>query len=171
VQDSAQPCHVHTDQRFSVADHEAWGNLNAAIVARLEQKYNQERLVDVRPTQVILGLNVHHQITNVNSGACCDEIRDIAGRSLIPVTRMQVQPKAGPGLCVWQSGWQVSRPLAAIIRLSGRATRRACPRAEGRRVGLLSVVNDARPEPPVQLRLCGTAVSAHTGYDPSRRLR
>lgn len=47
--------------------------------------------MDVRPKQVILGLNVHHQFTNVNSGACCDEIRDIAALKYIPVTRMHAQ--------------------------------------------------------------------------------
>jgi hypothetical protein len=86
--------HVHTNPQFTAADHEAWGNLSSAIVARLEQQYNRERVVDVRPTQVILGLNVHSQFTNVTTGSVCDEIRDIAARSHIPVTRMQVQPNS-----------------------------------------------------------------------------
>lgn len=86
--------HVHTKPQFTAADHEAWGNLNSAIFARLEQQYNRERVVDVRPAQVILGLNVHSQFTNVTTGSVCDEIRDIAARSHIPVTRMQVQPNS-----------------------------------------------------------------------------
>lgn len=86
--------HIHTDTHFTVSDHKEWSNLNSKIGLRLEQQYNRERVVDVRPVQVILGLNVHHQYANVNSGACCDEIQDIAARNHTPVTRMRVQPNS-----------------------------------------------------------------------------
>lgn len=104
--------HVHTDPRFTASDHEEWSNLNSDIVARLEQQYNRERAMDVRPTQVLLGLNAHHQFTNEKSGACCDEIRDIADRNNIPVTRMYVQPNSfdlAPIKVVDRNGW--TQPL------------------------------------------------------------
>jgi Protein of unknown function (DUF2971) len=86
--------HIHTDPHFTVSDHEEWSHLNSKIHTRLEEQYNRERVVNVRPTQVILGLNAHHQFTNVNSGACCDEIRELAVRERIPVMRMQVAPNS-----------------------------------------------------------------------------
>lgn len=84
--------HIHSDRKCTVSDREEWSQINSSVQTRLEEKYNRERVVDVRPTQIILGLNTHHQFANVKSGTCCDDIREIAGLEGIPVMRMQVKP-------------------------------------------------------------------------------
>jgi hypothetical protein len=85
---------VHANQAFSKVEHEEWGRINSDLMRTLENTYNEERIVRVKPSRIYLGLNFGHHYTNVHTGETCDAIRQAAADFHLPVSRMRVQPNS-----------------------------------------------------------------------------
>jgi hypothetical protein len=104
---------VHANPEFTLVDYEEWSCISGGLMKRLEDEYNRERAINIRPSRIFLGLNVHHQYTNVLTGEGCDEIRGVSEREQIPVSRMCVQSNSFDLVAVdvvdrygWTQPWQ-----------------------------------------------------------------
>jgi hypothetical protein len=104
---------VHANPANTIAEHEEWSRINSDLMKRLEDEYNQERVVNIKPTKIFLGLNIYHQYTNVFTGEGCDEIRKVSERERIPVSRMHVRRDSFDFVAIdvvdksgWTQPWQ-----------------------------------------------------------------
>lgn len=82
---------VHTNPAFTAIEYEEWSRISSELSKRLNDEYNRERIVDIRPSRIFLGLNIHHQYTNADTGKACDELRRVCELERIPVSRVYVQ--------------------------------------------------------------------------------
>lgn len=104
---------VHANPACTIVEYEEWSRINSDLMKRLEDEYNRERVINIRPSRIFLGLNIYHQYTNVFTGEGCDEIRAISERERIPVSRMCVQRNSFDLVAIdvidrngWTQPWQ-----------------------------------------------------------------
>jgi hypothetical protein len=104
---------VHANPELTMVEYEEWSRISGGLMKRLEDEYNRERVINIRPSRIFLGLNIYHQYTNVLTGEGCDEICGVSIRDRIPVSRMCVQSNSFDLVAVdvvdrygWTQPWQ-----------------------------------------------------------------
>ncbi len=79
---------VHTDKKYSTADHEEWSKVCSEMHRDLERNYNKECAILLRPSKIYLGLLYGHNYSNAFTGDQCKQIISYANKFNIPIHRM-----------------------------------------------------------------------------------
>ena len=79
---------IHSDNSFSAYDHVEWSRISSEIAGSMESTYNTQRVLAVRPTRVILGVDFSRNYSNEGHATKCREIIVTAREQGITILRV-----------------------------------------------------------------------------------
>jgi hypothetical protein len=58
---------IQADKKYSASDHEEWSTTHSALQLELEEIYNLERTVQIKPTRIFLGVKFYNNYGNTST--------------------------------------------------------------------------------------------------------